>query len=175
MQLRTMKLEIIQHVSDELKKLKDFISTVIPTSGSTTTARAANVDLEPRQSDYRGFADYAGHHTSCDDPDKDMGIDRQAGDDMCITEEHMEPCPDEQDMPLPTGIESLQDTADIKPCPDNDPMPVPAGTNKVQVPATGALAGGGVTTTRWRSARLRCPTPATKTPYTRGSAKRKQK
>ncbi|CAA2946308.1 Hypothetical predicted protein [Olea europaea subsp. europaea] len=37
----------------------------------------------------------------------------------------------EQDM-LPTGIEHLQDTADIEPCPDNDPVPVLTRTDEVQ-------------------------------------------
>ncbi|CAA2980184.1 Hypothetical predicted protein [Olea europaea subsp. europaea] len=113
-----------------------------------------------------------------------MGIDRQEGDGihlLCkcsfvVVEGGHQPSPrnyeEEQDM-LPIGTEHLQDTADIKPCPDNDPMPVPAGTNEVQVPATGARARGGVTTTRRRSARLRRPTPATRTPYTKGGAKQK--
>ncbi|CAA2980490.1 serine threonine- kinase CDL1-like [Olea europaea subsp. europaea] len=92
MWLRTVKLEIMQHMSDEIKKLKDFISIVVPTSCSKCTARAVDVDLEPRQLDYGGFADYAGHHSSPDGPDKDMVIDRQEGDDMCITKEHKEPC-----------------------------------------------------------------------------------
>ncbi|CAA3023431.1 Hypothetical predicted protein [Olea europaea subsp. europaea] len=72
--------------------------------------RAADVDPDPRQSDYGGFVDSAGHHLLHDGPDKDMGIDRQEGDSMCITEEQMEPCSNEQDMPLPTGTESLQGT-----------------------------------------------------------------
>ncbi|CAA3027690.1 Hypothetical predicted protein [Olea europaea subsp. europaea] len=131
MWLRIVKLEIMQHVSDEFKKLKDFISPVVPASGSTTTARAADVDPEPRQSNYGGFADYVGHHSSCDGPNKDMGIDRQEGD----AEGGHHPSPgnrdEEQDM-LSIGTEHLQDTTDIEPCPDNDPMPVPAGTNEVQ-------------------------------------------
>ncbi|CAA2957642.1 Hypothetical predicted protein [Olea europaea subsp. europaea] len=154
MQLRTVKLKIMQHLSDEFKKLKDFISTIVPASGSTTIACATDVDLEPRQSDYGCFA---GHHPSPDGIDEDMGIDRQEGDDMCINEEHMEPCLDEQDMPLPTGTESLQgghhpspgdheeeqdmlpigtkhlqDTIHIEPCPDNDPVLVFAATDEVQ-------------------------------------------
>ncbi|CAA3013033.1 Hypothetical predicted protein [Olea europaea subsp. europaea] len=141
MRLRTVKLEIMQHVSDEFKKLKDFISTVVPASCSKCTARAANVDPEPRQSDYGGFADYVGHHPLPDDPDKDMGIDRQEEDGMCITDEHMEPCPDEQDMQLPTGTESLQSTrviyeqidiAHIQPYSDDQPVPVPTRTEEVQ-------------------------------------------
>ncbi|CAA3008020.1 Hypothetical predicted protein [Olea europaea subsp. europaea] len=105
MRLCTVKLEIMQYVSDEFKKLKDFISTIVPASGSTTTACVTDVDPEPKQSDYGGFV---GHHPSVDGIDEDMGIDRQEGDGMCINEEHMEPCLDEQDMPLPTRTESLQ-------------------------------------------------------------------
>ncbi|CAA3018034.1 Hypothetical predicted protein [Olea europaea subsp. europaea] len=224
MRLHTVKLEIMQHVSGQFKKLKDFISTIVPASGSTTTACATNVDPEPRQTDYGGFA---GHHPSPDDINEDMGIDRQEGDGMCINEEHMESYLDEQDMPLPTGAESLQDiahiqscpedhpvlepstieevqviegghhpspgnrdkeqdmlptgtkhlqdTVPIEPCPDNDPVVVLAATDEVQVPANVARPGRELTTKRERSARLRRMAPATRTPYTRGSAKKKQK
>ncbi|CAA3010078.1 Hypothetical predicted protein [Olea europaea subsp. europaea] len=199
MRLRTVKLEIMQHVSGEFKKLKDFISTIIPASGSITTACAADVDLEPRQSDYGGFA---GHHPSPDGIDKDMGIDRQEGDGMCINEEHMEPCLDEQDMPLSTGTESLQDIAHIQPCPEDHPVPesstiekvqvegghhpslgnrdeeqdmLPTRTKYLQVPVNVARLGWELTTKRRRSARLRRLTLAIRTPYTRGSAKQKQK
>ncbi|CAA3017003.1 Hypothetical predicted protein [Olea europaea subsp. europaea] len=215
MRLRTLKLEIMQHMFDEFKKFKDFISTIVPASGSTTTACATDVDPEPRQSDYKGFA---GHHPSPDDIDEDMGIDRQEGDGMCINEERMEPCLDEQDMPLepkvckpcpadhpvpepsiieevqvegghhpspgdcdkeqdmlPTGTINLQDTVHIEPCPDNDPVLVLAAVDEVQVPANVARPGRKVTTKRRRSARLRRPAPATRTPYTRGSAKQKHK
>ncbi|CAA3032969.1 Hypothetical predicted protein, partial [Olea europaea subsp. europaea] len=70
-----------------------------------------------------------------------MEIDRQEGDSMCITEEHIEPWPDEQDMPLPTGTESLQgtwviyehiDIAHIQPCPDNHPVLVSTRIKEVQ-------------------------------------------
>ncbi|CAA2970279.1 Hypothetical predicted protein [Olea europaea subsp. europaea] len=153
MRLRTVKLEIIQHVSDKFKKLKDFISTVVLASDSTTTACAADVDPDPRQSDYEGFADYAGHHPSREDPNKEMEIERQEGDDIA----HIQPCPDDHPVPvstnteevrrghppspgnrneerdmLPIGTEHLQDTADIELCPDNDPKPVPTETNEVQ-------------------------------------------
>ncbi|CAA3000337.1 Hypothetical predicted protein [Olea europaea subsp. europaea] len=129
MWLCTVKLEIMQHVSDEFKKLKDFISTIVPASGSTTTACATDVDPEPRLSDYEGFA---GHHPSPDGIDEDMGIDKQEGDGMCINEEHMEPCLDEQDMPLPSGTESLQDIAHIQPCPEDHPVPEPSTIEEVQ-------------------------------------------
>ncbi|CAA2980426.1 Hypothetical predicted protein [Olea europaea subsp. europaea] len=221
MRLRTVKLELMQHMSDKFKKLKDFISTIVPASGSTTTACATEVDPEPRQSDYGGFA---GHHPSPYGIDKDLGIDRQEGDGMCINEEHMEPCLDEQDMPLATGTESLQDIAHIQPCPEDRPVPepstveevqvegahhpslgdhekeqdmVPTGTinlqdtvhinpcpdndlvlalaavDEVQVPADVARPGRAVTTNRRQSAQLRRSAPATRTPYTRESAKQK--
>ncbi|CAA3001054.1 Hypothetical predicted protein [Olea europaea subsp. europaea] len=76
---------------------------------------------------------YAGHHPSSDGPDKDMGIDRQEGDSMCITKEHMESCPDEQDMPL--SLESKvckAHIAHIQPYPDNHHVPVPTRTEEVQ-------------------------------------------
>ncbi|XP_022876664.1 uncharacterized protein LOC111394845 isoform X2 [Olea europaea var. sylvestris] len=71
-----------------------------------------------------------------------MGIDRQEGDGMCINEEHMEPCLDEQDMPLATGTESLEDIAHIQPCPKDRPVPEPSTIKEVQVegahhPSTG--------------------------------------
>ncbi|CAA2952081.1 Hypothetical predicted protein [Olea europaea subsp. europaea] len=70
----------------------------------------------------------------------------------------------EQDM-LPIGTKYLQDTVHIEPCPNNDPVLVLAATNEVQgsydkETAIGTTATSG---TRYR------------TPYTRGSAKQKQK
>ncbi|CAA2996231.1 Hypothetical predicted protein [Olea europaea subsp. europaea] len=79
--------------------------------------------------DYGGFA---GHHPSPDGIDEDMGIDRQEGDGMCINEEHMEPCLDEQDMPLPTGTESLQDITHIQSCLVDHPVPEPSTIEEVQ-------------------------------------------
>ncbi|CAA2996256.1 Hypothetical predicted protein [Olea europaea subsp. europaea] len=200
MWLRTVKLEIMQHVSDEFKKLKDFISSIrlynhcIPDNQvlhhMRTTVLYDNVHFNP------------GHHPSHDGIDEDLGIDRQEGDGMCINEEHMESCLDEQDMPLPTGTESLQvegghhpspgnrdeeqdmlptgtkhlqDIVHIKPCPDNDLVLVLLGTDEVQVPANVARLGREVTTKRRQLARLRRPALVTRTPYTRGSAKQKQK
>ncbi|CAA2954056.1 Hypothetical predicted protein [Olea europaea subsp. europaea] len=47
MRLRTMKLEIMQHVTDEFARLRDFISTLVPPSGGTSTSAAALVVNEP--------------------------------------------------------------------------------------------------------------------------------
>ncbi|CAA3008408.1 Hypothetical predicted protein [Olea europaea subsp. europaea] len=47
MRLRTVKLEIIQHVTDEFTRLRDFISTLVPPSGGTSTSAVAHVMNEP--------------------------------------------------------------------------------------------------------------------------------
>ncbi|CAA2966307.1 Hypothetical predicted protein [Olea europaea subsp. europaea] len=47
MRLRTVKLEIIQHVIEEFARLRDFISTLVPSSGGTSTSVAALVMNEP--------------------------------------------------------------------------------------------------------------------------------
>ncbi|CAA2987476.1 Hypothetical predicted protein [Olea europaea subsp. europaea] len=94
--------------------------------------------------------------------------DHDSGDSEVEGVHHLSPddLDEEQDM-LSAETEHLRDTADIEPCPDNDPVPVPTRTDEVQ--------GGGVTTTRRRSARLRRSTLATRTPYTRESAKQKHR
>ncbi|CAA3012872.1 Hypothetical predicted protein [Olea europaea subsp. europaea] len=47
MRLQTVKLEIIQHVTEEFPRLRDFISTLVPPSGGTSTSAAAPVMNEP--------------------------------------------------------------------------------------------------------------------------------
>ncbi|CAA2967614.1 Hypothetical predicted protein [Olea europaea subsp. europaea] len=43
MRLRTVKLEIMQHVTEEFARLRDFISTLVPPSSGTSTSAAAPV------------------------------------------------------------------------------------------------------------------------------------
>ncbi|CAA2957854.1 Hypothetical predicted protein [Olea europaea subsp. europaea] len=43
MRLRTVKLEIMQHVTEEFARLRDFISTLVPSSSGTSTSAAAPV------------------------------------------------------------------------------------------------------------------------------------
>ncbi|CAA3002633.1 Hypothetical predicted protein [Olea europaea subsp. europaea] len=81
-------------------------------------------------------------------------------------------CEKEKDM-VPTGTINLQDTVHIEPCPDNDLVLALVAVDEVQVPVDVALPRRAVTTNRRRSARLRRPAPATRTPYTRESAKQK--
>ncbi|CAA2964272.1 Hypothetical predicted protein [Olea europaea subsp. europaea] len=47
MRLRTVKLEIMQHVTEEFARLRDFISTLVPPSSGTSTSTAAPVVNEP--------------------------------------------------------------------------------------------------------------------------------
>ncbi|CAA2989123.1 Hypothetical predicted protein [Olea europaea subsp. europaea] len=47
MRLRTVKLEIIQHVTEEFAKPRDFISTLVPPSSGTSIFAAAPVMNEP--------------------------------------------------------------------------------------------------------------------------------
>ncbi|CAA2971827.1 Hypothetical predicted protein [Olea europaea subsp. europaea] len=51
MRLRTVKLEIMQHVTEEFAKLRDFISTLVPPSSGTSTSAVAPVVNEPNLSD----------------------------------------------------------------------------------------------------------------------------
>ncbi|CAA2996802.1 Hypothetical predicted protein [Olea europaea subsp. europaea] len=46
--LHAVKLEIMQHVTHEFVKLREFNSTLIPPSGSSTTAPAGEAEIEPR-------------------------------------------------------------------------------------------------------------------------------
>ncbi|CAA2969928.1 Hypothetical predicted protein [Olea europaea subsp. europaea] len=47
MRLLTVKLEIIQHLTKEFARLRDFISTLVPLSSGTSTSTAAPVVNEP--------------------------------------------------------------------------------------------------------------------------------
>ncbi|CAA3016726.1 Hypothetical predicted protein [Olea europaea subsp. europaea] len=47
MRLRPVKLEIMQHVTEEFARLRDFLSTLVPPSGGTSTFVAAPIMNEP--------------------------------------------------------------------------------------------------------------------------------
>ncbi|CAA2955916.1 Hypothetical predicted protein [Olea europaea subsp. europaea] len=47
MRLRTVKLEIMQHLIEEFARLRDFISTLVPPSSGTSTSAVAPVVNEP--------------------------------------------------------------------------------------------------------------------------------
>ncbi|CAA3022534.1 Hypothetical predicted protein [Olea europaea subsp. europaea] len=101
MQLRTVKFKIVEHVSDEFKNLREFISIVVFASSSITTAPIVDINLEPRESDVRGgdtdFDPFCaepqvgrGHHPSPDNHDEEMGIDMQEGN---VSGDGMDPEP----------------------------------------------------------------------------------
>ncbi|CAA2960221.1 Hypothetical predicted protein [Olea europaea subsp. europaea] len=47
MRLRTVKLEIMQHIIEEFARLRDYISTLVPSSSGTSTSAAAPIVNEP--------------------------------------------------------------------------------------------------------------------------------
>ncbi|CAA2935708.1 Hypothetical predicted protein [Olea europaea subsp. europaea] len=92
--LRTVKFEIIQHVTNEFVRLREFISTLVPSSSSTTTAPMVEAENEPRvvgSLPHDGNGDETDPDPECaksqvhardfhplsDDHDKDMGIETQ--------------------------------------------------------------------------------------------------
>ncbi|CAA2938764.1 Hypothetical predicted protein [Olea europaea subsp. europaea] len=100
--LRTVKLEIIQHVTNEFVRLREFISTLVPPSGSTTTAPTTKAENEPRvvsslPHDLDENGDETDPDSECaepqvhardfdplsDDHEEDMGIEMQEGNGGC--------------------------------------------------------------------------------------------
>ncbi|CAA3006159.1 Hypothetical predicted protein [Olea europaea subsp. europaea] len=97
---RTVKLEIIQHVTNEFVRLREFISTLVPLSGSRTTVPTAEAENESRvvgilPHDRNG--DETDPDPECAEPqvhprdfdlllnnhDEDMGIEKQEGNGGC--------------------------------------------------------------------------------------------
>ncbi|CAA3033589.1 Hypothetical predicted protein [Olea europaea subsp. europaea] len=83
MRLRTVKLEIMQHVTEEFAKLRDFISTLVPPSSGTSTSPIAPVVNEQNlwddpHEDGQG-SDVRSPH---DDVHAD-GAEMQEGNDTC--------------------------------------------------------------------------------------------
>ncbi|CAA2960263.1 Hypothetical predicted protein [Olea europaea subsp. europaea] len=182
MQLRTVKLEIEQHVTSECKKLGAFFATLMaPPAPTPLQPRCPSIPRLDFQVVIRKLEIYGGE---------------------------MEPSPDERDMRADTGIAHVQDGGDIAACPDNVHDPLPVATDEqidggamepshtalsndadlqgcdvtdgdgdlaeVPVPASVAEPGHGVPTTSRRSARVRRLAPAARIPYTR-AAKRTKK
>ncbi|CAA2965344.1 Hypothetical predicted protein [Olea europaea subsp. europaea] len=98
------------------------------------------------------------------------------------------PCSDVDHEPLPTPIDDQEDGASTEPSDAaavNDAeidscnvidgegivATIPVPVVDILIPAPVPKEGGRVSTTRQRSARLRRPTPATRTPYTMGREK----
>ncbi|CAA2938961.1 Hypothetical predicted protein [Olea europaea subsp. europaea] len=82
MRLRTVKLDIMQHLTEEFARLTNFISTLVPLSSGTSTSVAAPVMNEPNL---------------WDDPHEDVH-----GGDMDL-------CPDHGGRPSPIGNLEVND------------------------------------------------------------------
>ncbi|CAA3005806.1 Hypothetical predicted protein [Olea europaea subsp. europaea] len=185
MRLRTVKLEIEQHVTFECTRLREFIAAQVTPHPPITAPRSTGAIFEPDRS---GCSPQDVHGRGIDPllTPIELGVD--TGRSQPPEGADILPCPDAEHEPLPTPIDDQEDGAAIEPsdvaavsdaeidgCNVTDgegivaTVPVPAAD--VPVPASVPEGGGRVSTTRWRSARLRRPAPTTRTPYTRGRGK----
>ncbi|CAA3023369.1 Hypothetical predicted protein [Olea europaea subsp. europaea] len=163
MRLRTVKLEIEQHVTFECTRLREFIATQVAPPLPTTAPCSKGAIIEPGPS----------------------GCSPQERADIA-------PCPDVEHEPLPTPIDDQQDgaatepsevavvsDAEIEGCNITDGeglvVVVPVPVADVPLPTPVPEVRGRVSMMRWRSVRLRCPAPANRTPYMRGRGKTMKK
>ncbi|CAA3031994.1 Hypothetical predicted protein [Olea europaea subsp. europaea] len=77
MRLRTVKLEIEQHVTSKCKKLENFLATLVAPTGSTPVAAATPADTEAGVSSSLPQDVNGGDMESCPD-EQDMRADRRA-------------------------------------------------------------------------------------------------
>ncbi|CAA3001815.1 Hypothetical predicted protein [Olea europaea subsp. europaea] len=88
MRLRTVKLEIMQHVTEEFAKLRDFISTLVSPSSGTSTSAAAPVVNEPNLWDdphedvYGGDMDLCLDDGGCPFPIRNLDVNGRQGSDV---------------------------------------------------------------------------------------------
>ncbi|CAA3027573.1 Hypothetical predicted protein [Olea europaea subsp. europaea] len=156
MRLRTVKLEIQQHVTSECTSLREFLATLAARAGPTTTEPATRVDME-------------------------VGFPGSLPEDAA----HIAPSQDDLNLPVSAASEEVQNAGVTKPSNDAgdddeeaDGCDTTDGDGVVtELPAPGPVpeARARVPTMRRRSAQLRRPTIATKTPYTGERAKRTKK
>ncbi|CAA3013059.1 Hypothetical predicted protein [Olea europaea subsp. europaea] len=113
MRLRTVKLEIQQHVTLECTSLREFLATLVARAGPTTAEPVTRAETEAGVSGvlYQKYCSYF----NCD-------VDVYGGP--------AEPCPYELDIAIDTG--NMQDATHIAPSQDNLNLPVPAASEEVQ-------------------------------------------
>ncbi|CAA3000110.1 Hypothetical predicted protein [Olea europaea subsp. europaea] len=187
--LRTVKLEIKQHVMSECKKLRDFLATLGAPAGSTLVATVMAVDTEAGVSGSLP-QDVNGGDTGTAHVQVFMLSSTNGGDIApCLDDKH-HPMPAATDEQLGRGqiellfvVPDLNDGGAIEPShavPINDAefegcniTDGDGDLTEVPVPATVVEPGHGFPMTRRRSARLRRPAPATRTPCTRGTKRTK--
>ncbi|CAA3000914.1 Hypothetical predicted protein [Olea europaea subsp. europaea] len=84
MRLRTVKLEIVQHVTDEFAKLRDFISSLVSPSGGTSISATAPVVNEPTIWEYPHEDGEGGEEWSPQADDRAEDGDMQEVNDTCV-------------------------------------------------------------------------------------------
>ncbi|CAA2986134.1 Hypothetical predicted protein [Olea europaea subsp. europaea] len=103
MQLRTVKLEIQQHVTSECTSFREFLGTLVARAGPTTTEPEMRAETE-------------------------VGVLGSLPED--VFGGPAEPCPYESDIAIDAG--NMQDAAHIAPSQDDLNLPVPAASEEVQ-------------------------------------------
>ncbi|CAA3016746.1 Hypothetical predicted protein [Olea europaea subsp. europaea] len=116
--LRTVKLEIMQHVTDEFVKVRDFISTLVPPAPSRSTpptAQAANEPTVLGTSLHDGNGGETDPVSECAEPQGGAGMDSEPtlnGDDDDVASSGLEKCEDER-VASPTGVAEVDGGCDM--------------------------------------------------------------
>ncbi|CAA2960065.1 Hypothetical predicted protein [Olea europaea subsp. europaea] len=84
MRLWTVKLQIMQHVTEEFARLRDFISTLVPPSGGISTSAAAPVMNEPHIWDDPHEDEQGSDIRSPHDDDRADEAEMQEGNGTCV-------------------------------------------------------------------------------------------
>ncbi|CAA2998469.1 Hypothetical predicted protein [Olea europaea subsp. europaea] len=155
--LRTVKLEIEQHVTSEFKKLQEFLATLMAPAGQTTAAVATPVDIDAKVSE---GAHIAGR------PDDDQGLMLAAIDDLLVTYDSYS---SDRGVMEPSHAAPIND-AEFKSCTVTNGYGV---VTETLLPAIVPEAGCALPTTRRHSAQRLAP--STRTPYTRGRSEQRSK
>ncbi|CAA3014829.1 Hypothetical predicted protein [Olea europaea subsp. europaea] len=107
--LHTVKLEIMQHVTDEFVKVRDFISTLVPPSSSRNTpptAQAANEPTVLATSVHDGNGGNTDPIPECEEPQGGAGMESEPalnGDDGDVASDGSRKCEDDG-VASPIGI-----------------------------------------------------------------------
>ncbi|CAA2982981.1 Hypothetical predicted protein [Olea europaea subsp. europaea] len=170
MRLRTMKLEIQQHVSSKYTSLQEFLGTLVAQASSTIAVAVTSVETEVSVSGSLP-EDVYGRPAEPFSDEQDIPID--TGN----MQAHIVPSQDNVNLPVATARE-VQDAGAIEPSnatgDDNDEgegcdaMNGDGAVTEVLAPRSIPKARAEVSIMRRRSAQLRQPAVATRTSYTGG-------
>ncbi|CAA2993043.1 Hypothetical predicted protein [Olea europaea subsp. europaea] len=110
MQLRTVKLEIQQHVTFECTSLREFLGTLVARPGSTTAEPAMRVEKEADVSGSLPEDLYGGPAEPCP-YESDIAINTGNMQDIV-------PSQDDLNLPVPAASEEVQDAGTTEPLND---------------------------------------------------------